>query len=171
MARNHPKDGFVDRLQKFGFPPSCYPSYKASDFYLGGFSLPLNTPAFAGRTAAAKSALAQVWCNLAWFPPSLIRHGERVVVQRVTSKLARSEIAERDANRGGLAGGGWGFKQGPVSPLWSGLAFPSQPLLASTQGSAAARAPPSQSSYISAAGVAATASVNARSSPNACRAS
>jgi hypothetical protein len=58
MARNHPKDGFVDRLQKFGFPPSCYPSYKASDFYLGGFSLPLNTPAFAGRTAALKSASA-----------------------------------------------------------------------------------------------------------------
>jgi hypothetical protein len=30
------KDGFVDRHQKFNFSPLCYPSYKASDFYLGG---------------------------------------------------------------------------------------------------------------------------------------
>ena len=30
------KDGFVDRHQKFDFSPLCYPSYKASDYYLGG---------------------------------------------------------------------------------------------------------------------------------------
>ena len=30
------KDGFVDRHQTFDFSPLCYPSYKASDFYLGG---------------------------------------------------------------------------------------------------------------------------------------
>jgi len=30
------KDGFVDRHQKFNFSPLCYPSYKASDYYLGG---------------------------------------------------------------------------------------------------------------------------------------
>jgi hypothetical protein len=30
------KDGFIDRLQKIGFPPSCYPSYGASDFYPDG---------------------------------------------------------------------------------------------------------------------------------------
>src|SRR5262245_52880585 len=44
------KDGFVDRLQRFGFSPPCYPSYKASDYYLDGTHLPLNTLAFAGRT-------------------------------------------------------------------------------------------------------------------------
>jgi hypothetical protein len=30
------KDGFVDRLQKFSFSPSCYPSYGASDSCPGG---------------------------------------------------------------------------------------------------------------------------------------
>jgi hypothetical protein len=30
------KDGFVDRLRKFDFPPPRYPSYEASDFCLGG---------------------------------------------------------------------------------------------------------------------------------------
>ena len=52
MTRYHPRDGFVDRLQEFGLPPPCYPSYEASDSYLGGSSycLPLNMPAFAGRT-------------------------------------------------------------------------------------------------------------------------
>ena len=30
------KDGFVDRHQKFNFFPLCYPSYKASDYYLDG---------------------------------------------------------------------------------------------------------------------------------------
>jgi hypothetical protein len=30
------KDGFVDGFQKFGFPPPCHPSYKVSDFCLGG---------------------------------------------------------------------------------------------------------------------------------------
>ena len=50
MARHHPKDDAVNRFQKFGFPPPCYPSYEASDSYLGGFVLPLNTPAFAGHT-------------------------------------------------------------------------------------------------------------------------
>src|SRR5450755_1292625 len=37
MARHHPKDDAVDRFQKFGFPPPCYPSYEAPDSYLGGF--------------------------------------------------------------------------------------------------------------------------------------
>jgi hypothetical protein len=32
------KDGFVNRLQSFGFPTLCYSSYEASDYYLGGFS-------------------------------------------------------------------------------------------------------------------------------------
>lgn len=30
------EDDFVNRLQRLGFPHLCYPSYKASDFYLGG---------------------------------------------------------------------------------------------------------------------------------------
>jgi hypothetical protein len=38
MTRSHPRDGFVDRLQEFGLPPPCYPSYEASDSYLGGSS-------------------------------------------------------------------------------------------------------------------------------------
>jgi len=50
MAHCHPKDDLVDRLQRFGFLPPCYPSYEASDFCPGGTHLPLNTPAFAGRT-------------------------------------------------------------------------------------------------------------------------
>ncbi len=29
-------NGFVDRLQEIGFPPSCDPSYGASDSYPGG---------------------------------------------------------------------------------------------------------------------------------------
>src|SRR5438552_14882742 len=36
MAHYHPKDDFVDRLQRFSFLPPCYPSYEASDFCLGG---------------------------------------------------------------------------------------------------------------------------------------
>jgi hypothetical protein len=50
MACHHPKGDVVDRFQKFGFPPPCYPSYGASDFCPGGTHLPLNTPAFAGHT-------------------------------------------------------------------------------------------------------------------------
>src|SRR5215471_18166170 len=48
----HPKDDLVDRLQRFSFLPPCYPSYEASDVCPGGTHLPLNTPAFAGRTTA-----------------------------------------------------------------------------------------------------------------------
>jgi len=51
MTRNHPEGGFVDRLQEFSFLPPCYPSYEASDFASVGLILPLNMPAFAGRTA------------------------------------------------------------------------------------------------------------------------
>jgi hypothetical protein len=29
VTRDHPFDGFVDRLQSLGFPPPCYPSYGA----------------------------------------------------------------------------------------------------------------------------------------------
>ncbi len=36
VTRCHPEDGVVDGLQKFGFPPPCHPSYKASGSYLGG---------------------------------------------------------------------------------------------------------------------------------------
>ena len=36
MTRNLPKGDLVDRLQKFGFPPPCYPSYGAPDSYPGG---------------------------------------------------------------------------------------------------------------------------------------
>ena len=36
VTRCHPEDGAVDGLQKFGFPPPCHPSYKASGSYLGG---------------------------------------------------------------------------------------------------------------------------------------
>jgi len=32
------KDGFVNRLQSFGFPTLRYSSYEASDYYLGGAS-------------------------------------------------------------------------------------------------------------------------------------
>ncbi len=35
MTRNLPKEGFVDRLQNFGFPPPCYPSYGVADSYPG----------------------------------------------------------------------------------------------------------------------------------------
>src|SRR5207248_11163336 len=54
MTHCHPKDGLVDRLQRFSFLPPCYPSYEASDFCLGGTNecLPLNMPAFAGHTTA-----------------------------------------------------------------------------------------------------------------------
>jgi hypothetical protein len=31
-----PKDGFVNRFQKFSSLPLCYPSYGVSDFYPGG---------------------------------------------------------------------------------------------------------------------------------------
>src|SRR5215831_19202372 len=48
----HPKDDLLDRLQRFSFLPPCYPSYEASDVCPGGTHLPLNTPAFAGRTTA-----------------------------------------------------------------------------------------------------------------------
>ena len=34
------KDGFVNRLQSFGFPTLRYPSYEAPGFYLGGPFLP-----------------------------------------------------------------------------------------------------------------------------------
>src|SRR5215472_603362 len=40
------KDGFVDRLQKFGFPPLCYPSYKALTFTLVGLSPTKHTHVF-----------------------------------------------------------------------------------------------------------------------------
>ena len=36
MTRNLPKGDLVDRLQKFGFSPPCYPSYGAPDSYPGG---------------------------------------------------------------------------------------------------------------------------------------
>src|SRR5262245_41060860 len=35
VTRNLPKGDLVDRLQDFGFPPPCYPNYRASDFYPG----------------------------------------------------------------------------------------------------------------------------------------
>ena len=35
MTRTSPKETVVDWLQKFSFPPLCYPSYGASDFYHG----------------------------------------------------------------------------------------------------------------------------------------
>src|SRR5262245_57636726 len=57
------KDGFVDRLQRFGFSPPCYPSYKASDYYLDGTHLPLNTLAFAGRTQNPNSNQTILWLS------------------------------------------------------------------------------------------------------------
>ena len=50
MTRNLPKGDLVDRLQKIGFPPPCYPSYGAPDSCPGGICLPLNRPALAGHT-------------------------------------------------------------------------------------------------------------------------
>src|SRR5262245_66692112 len=35
VTRDLPKGDLVDRLQDFGFPPPCYPNYRASDFYPG----------------------------------------------------------------------------------------------------------------------------------------
>ena len=81
MACHHPLDDAVNRFQRFGFPPPCYSSYEASDFYLGGFYLPLNTPAFAGHTTGRAHfehpALRQ---------NSLRAHGRapRTVVRRLT---------------------------------------------------------------------------------------
>src|SRR5579863_1773431 len=43
-------EGFVDGLQSLGFPLPCHPSYGAYGFYPRWDCLPLNTPAFAGRT-------------------------------------------------------------------------------------------------------------------------
>ena len=36
VIRSHPFDGCVDRLQDFGFPPPCYPSYRALALTLAG---------------------------------------------------------------------------------------------------------------------------------------
>jgi len=55
VTRRLPEGDVVDRLQRLGFPPPCYPNYGASDSYPGR-PLPrqtfllLNTPAFAGHT-------------------------------------------------------------------------------------------------------------------------
>src|SRR5215472_4983068 len=49
MTRSHPRDGFVDRLSGFGFPPPYYPSYRALASTLVSLSS-LNAPAFAGHT-------------------------------------------------------------------------------------------------------------------------
>jgi hypothetical protein len=46
---HHPRDGFVDRLSGFGFPPPYYPSYRALASTLVSLSS-LNAPAFAGHT-------------------------------------------------------------------------------------------------------------------------
>ena len=37
VTRDLPKGDLVDRLQSLGFPPPCYPSYGAPDFYPGRF--------------------------------------------------------------------------------------------------------------------------------------
>jgi hypothetical protein len=37
MTRTFPYGRLVDRLQSIGFPPPCYPSYGAPDFYPGRF--------------------------------------------------------------------------------------------------------------------------------------
>ncbi|GBN28905.1 hypothetical protein AVEN_68665-1, partial [Araneus ventricosus] len=42
-------DNAVGRLQHFGFPPYCYPSYRTTTLILVGW-LPLNILAFSGRT-------------------------------------------------------------------------------------------------------------------------
>ena len=55
FAHPLPKGEVVDRLQDFGLPPPCYPSYEASDSYPGRSCLLLNTPAFAGRTTGRES--------------------------------------------------------------------------------------------------------------------
>ena len=38
VTRSHPFDGFVNRLQDFGFPPPCYPSYRVLAFTLAGLT-------------------------------------------------------------------------------------------------------------------------------------
>ena len=38
VTRLRPFDGCVTRLQDFGFPPSCYPSYRVLDFTLAGLT-------------------------------------------------------------------------------------------------------------------------------------
>ena len=35
VTRTFPQERSVDRLQILGFPPTCYPSYGAPDFYPG----------------------------------------------------------------------------------------------------------------------------------------
>ena len=48
MTRNLPKGDLVDRLQKFGFPPPCYPSYGAPDSCPGGI-VPIGANLFSER--------------------------------------------------------------------------------------------------------------------------
>ena len=51
VTRSRPSDDSVDGLQVIGFPPPCHPSYKAAGSLPWWDCLPLNAPAFAGRTA------------------------------------------------------------------------------------------------------------------------
>lgn len=62
MARHHPMDDVVNRLQKFGYPPSCYSSYGALTSSPVGLS-PLNMPAFAGRTTVRDTLASSGSCH------------------------------------------------------------------------------------------------------------
>jgi hypothetical protein len=50
MTRDHPKGDLVDGLQRPSFQGTLPSKLRGSDYYPGGFTFPLNAPAFAGRT-------------------------------------------------------------------------------------------------------------------------
>jgi len=77
VIRCHPSDDFVDRLQSFGFPRPCYPSYGASGSYPGRTVFLLNTPALAGHTSwrALFSHRALHQCYLDGGSPRLYPNG------------------------------------------------------------------------------------------------
>ncbi len=60
VTRSRPSDDSVDGLQVIGFPPPCHPSYKAAGPLPWWDCLPLNAPAFAGRTAPQRVLAAHL---------------------------------------------------------------------------------------------------------------
>ena len=88
MTRNLPKGDLVDRLQKIGFPPPCYPSYGAPDSCPGGICLPLNRPALAGHTTRRADCRHRA---LQWNHAARTRvpgHGERMGLASCGTQLA-----------------------------------------------------------------------------------
>jgi len=90
VTRCHPSDDFVDRLQSFGFPPPCYPSYGASGSYPGRTVFLLNTPALAGHTTQRAVFPHWAFTKVRY----LRRASEGISETRLTNPIspARSEV-------------------------------------------------------------------------------